>query len=139
MTGNNREAEYACALMIKDGKVLLGRRAHFRAAYPNCWDVIGGKIEKGEAAEQALIRELAEEIAVTPRNPSYFRKIEDTHAGAPVSPIYHFFMVCDWLGGDPIINNHEHSHLAWFTLQQACDLSNLALPEYRDLFRSALS
>lgn len=36
---------YACALIVQDDKILLGRRAHFRATYVNFWDVIGGKIE----------------------------------------------------------------------------------------------
>lgn len=135
MTGNNREAEYACALIIRDDKVLLGRRAHFRAAYPNCWDFIGGKIESGETAEQALIRELGEEIAICPLKPSYFDKIADIHANLENPPVYHFFKVYDWQGGEPTINNHEHSHLEWFTLEQACDLSNLALPEYRPLLQ----
>ena len=139
MTENNRSAEYACALIIKDRKMLLGRRAHFRAAYPNCWDFIGGKIEEGETAEQALTRELGEEIAISPSQPSYFDKIKDIHADDENPPIYHFFKVYDWSGGEPTINNHEHSHLEWFTLEQACDLSNLALPEYRELLRSSLA
>ena len=53
---------------------------------------------------------------------------------------YNFFTVREWDGGAPIINNHEHSHLEWFTHQQACDLSNLALPEaYRNLLSAALA
>ena len=119
--------------------MLLGRRAHFRAAYPNCWDFIGGKIEDGETAEQALTRELGEEIAISPTEPSYFDKISDIHANSESPPTYHFFKVYDWEGGEPTINNHEHSHLEWFTLEQACDLSNLALPEYRTLLRSSLA
>ena len=118
--------------------MLLGRRAHFRASYPNCWDFIGGKIEDDETAEQALTRELGEEIAISPSRPSYFDKIKDIHVDPENPPTYHFFKVYDWTGGEPIINNHEHSHLEWFTLEQACDLSNLALPEYRELLRSAL-
>ena len=102
---NNRSSQYACALIVRDNQVLLGRRAHFRAAYPNCWDFIGGKIE-----------------TISLDQP----------------PVYHFYKVTEWQNGDPHINNHEHAHLAWFTLEQACDLSNLALPEYRNLLRSLL-
>ncbi|EDZ44026.1 MAG: NUDIX domain-containing protein [Rhodobacteraceae bacterium] len=140
MSGRQKAAEYACAIIIKDGKTLLGRRAHFRAAYPNCWDFIGGKIEAGETAEQALIRELGEEIAIIPKNTRYFDKIVDVEARADQPPTYNFFTVREWDGGAPIINNHEHSHLEWFTHQQACDLSNLALPEaYRNLLSAALA
>lgn len=49
---------YACALIVQDNKILLGRRAHFRATYANCWDVIGGKVESGETPKPTLIREL---------------------------------------------------------------------------------
>ena len=137
MSNKARNAHYACALIIRDGKALLGRRAHFRASYPNCWDFIGGKIEKGETPEQALDRELGEEIAIAPLELTYFDKIEDRHIDPDNPPVYHFFRVHQWDGGEPVINNHEHSDLEWFTLQQACDLSNLALPEYRPLLESA--
>ena len=138
MTQYNRTAEYACALIIRDKRILLGRRAGFRAAYPCCWDVIGGKIETGETADDALLRELGEEIAIVPQNPSFFDRLQDTHANPVQPPVYHFYRIWDWQGGEPAINNHEHSHLDWFSLQQACDLSNLALPEYRDLLTRAL-
>ena len=139
MSGRKNAAQYACAILIKGDKTLLGRRAHFRAAYPNCWDFIGGKIEDGETAEKALTRELGEEIAITPTNAAYFDKISDDQADLETPPIYHFFIVSNWSGGAPRINNHEHSHLEWFTLQQALDLSNLALPDpYRALLRAAL-
>ena len=139
MTSNNRQSHYACALILLDGKVLLGKRAPFRAAYPECWDVIGGKIEAGETAAEALSRELGEEIAIRPLAPEPFGQIKDHHANPDDPPTYHFFKVTHWEGGAPIMNNHEHTHLEWFTAEQACDLGNLALPEYRDLLRAALA
>jgi len=52
----------------RDGSalVLLGRRAANREFYPDVWDVLGGHLEPGETSEQALVRELREEISVTP-------------------------------------------------------------------------
>lgn len=138
MIQGSRTSEYACALIEKDGKVLLGRRAHFRSAYPNCWDFIGGRIETGETAEQALMRELGEEIAISPKDISFFDSISDIHIDPENPPTYHVFKIGDWDGGEPSINNHEHSHVEWFTLIQACDLSNLAMPEYRALLQAAL-
>ena len=138
MTSQARAADYACAIILQDNKVLLGRRAHFRAAYPNCWDFIGGRVEVGESHEQALTRELGEELAITPLSPQPFETLIDTQMSAENPPSYHFFIVTDW-SGTPHIANHEHSHLEWFTLQQACDLSNLALPAYRSLLTRALA
>ena len=91
MSANYPTAHYACALIIRDSRALLGRRAHFRGSYPNCWDFIGGKVEDGETPEQALVRELGEEIAISPLEPSYFDKIEDTHINTENPPVYHFF------------------------------------------------
>ena len=138
MPANQRSAEYACALILCKNHVLLGRRAHFRAAYPECWDVIGGKIEMGETPQAALTRELGEEIGITPLQPAYVEQIADLNMDAGHPPIYHFFKVTEWQGGTPKISNHEHSHLNWFSLQQACDLSNLALPQYRELLARVL-
>ena len=138
MLSRPQNAEYACALIMQDGKILLGRRAHFRATYPSCWDVIGGRIEPGETAEQTLARELQEELAITPRHPRACGTLKDPGHAPETAPLYRFFVVDTWDGGTPRLNNHEHSHLAWFTAQQACDLSNLALEEYRTLLHRVL-
>ncbi len=130
---------YACALILRDSRVLLGRRATFRRAYPGCWDVIGGRVEPGETPKQALIRELAEEVAIKPVNPTYAGRIEDRQINPDAPPSYLFFRVRNWSGGEPRMNNHEHSDLEWFTLQQAQDLANLAHPEYRALLASVLT
>jgi 8-oxo-dGTP diphosphatase len=47
-----------------DGAVLLADRPGARA-YTGYWEFPGGKIEPGESIEQALARELAEELAIT--------------------------------------------------------------------------
>lgn len=130
-----RAADYACALIVQDGRVLLGRRAAHRKAYPNCWDVIGGKIEAGESREAALVRELGEEIGIAPVQPEFVETLCDT---AMNDAAYHMFKVTRWTGGAPHMLNHEHSDLEWFSMQKACDLDNLALEAYRELFERVL-
>ncbi len=58
--------DYACAILLRDGLILLGKRSPHRKAYPNCWDVIGGRVEQGETIDAALHRELGEEIGIAP-------------------------------------------------------------------------
>ena len=53
----------AAALIVRDGQVLIGQR---RPDQPMAsqWEFPGGKIEAGESAEQALVRELDEELGI---------------------------------------------------------------------------
>jgi 8-oxo-dGTP diphosphatase len=53
-----------CALIIADGKVLLERHAPADAGTGYLWDIPGGKVEIGETPEQAVVREIREEMGV---------------------------------------------------------------------------
>jgi 8-oxo-dGTP diphosphatase len=53
----------ACALVDADGRVLLARRPPGRPL-AGLWEFPGGKVERGETPEAAVIRELAEELAI---------------------------------------------------------------------------
>ena len=53
-----------CAVIEHDGKVLAGQRSA-ALSFPLQWEFPGGKLEKGETDEQALLREIMEELNVT--------------------------------------------------------------------------
>ncbi|GAB4227549.1 MAG: (deoxy)nucleoside triphosphate pyrophosphohydrolase [Methyloligellaceae bacterium] len=53
----------ACALVDGDGRVLVARRPEGREM-AGLWEFPGGKVEPGEKPEDALIRELAEELGI---------------------------------------------------------------------------
>ena len=55
----------ACALIDPDGRVLIAQRPEGKA-HAGAWEFPGGKVERGETPEQALIRELREELGVEP-------------------------------------------------------------------------
>ena len=57
----------ASVALVRDGKVLLIKRAF--APYQHLWTLPGGRLEPDESIEQCAIREIAEEIGVTIRNP----------------------------------------------------------------------
>jgi ADP-ribose pyrophosphatase YjhB (NUDIX family) len=50
----------ACGLIVRDGKVLLARHS-----YVSGWLLPGGGVARGEPAEQAILREMKEEIGLT--------------------------------------------------------------------------
>jgi 8-oxo-dGTP diphosphatase len=53
----------AAALVDRDGRLLVQQRPE-GLAMAGLWEFPGGKLEPGETPEQALIRELAEELAI---------------------------------------------------------------------------
>ncbi len=53
----------ACALVDADNRVLIAKRPSGRHM-AGLWEFPGGKIEPGERPEDALIRELAEELGI---------------------------------------------------------------------------
>jgi 8-oxo-dGTP diphosphatase len=53
----------ACALIDADGRVLLAKRPPGRPL-AGLWEFPGGKVERGETPEAALIRELEEELSI---------------------------------------------------------------------------
>ncbi|CUK09026.1 8-oxo-dGTP diphosphatase MutT [Shimia thalassica] len=53
----------AVALIDVDGRVLLAQRPEGKSL-AGMWEFPGGKVEQGETPEQALIRELQEELGI---------------------------------------------------------------------------
>ena len=53
--------EVVAALIRKDGRFLAFQRPGYKAR-GHLWEFVGGKVEKGETKEEALIRECREEL-----------------------------------------------------------------------------
>lgn len=97
----------AGVVLAPDGRFLLARRPPGRA-YAGWWEFPGGKIEPGERAEQALARELAEElgIRVVQAYPWLTRVFTYPHATVRL----HFQRVTAWVG-EP--TPREGQELVW--------------------------
>ena len=55
--------EVVAAIIHQDGKILATQRGY--GDFKDGWEFPGGKIEPGETANEAIVREIQEELAVT--------------------------------------------------------------------------
>ena len=111
----------AVVLVDKDGKILITKRPRGKSM-AGLWEFPGGKIEKNETPEKALIRELYEELDI---------EIENSCL-APITfasysyPKFHLLMplfVCrKWKG---IVRSKEGQILKWTKSQ---DLQKFPMP-----------
>jgi 8-oxo-dGTP diphosphatase len=88
--------DVAAAVVLRaDGAFLLGCRPEGKV-YAGYWEFPGGKVEPGEALEDALARELHEELGidVVAAAPWITRVFSYPHATVRL----HFFRVFDWRG-----------------------------------------
>ena len=127
----------AVGVLVRDGRVLIGLRGPHRRLYPDKWDFFGGHCEPGESVEDTLVRELNEELAVTPTAYSPLVVLDDKDPGPRGERRDHLFLVTDWQGPGPRINDEEHTEIGWFTRAEALDL-DLAIDRYREVLHLAL-
>ena len=99
----------ACALIDPDGRVLIAQRPEGKTM-AGLWEFPGGKVDPGERPEDALIRELKEELGIVVKEaclaPLTFAShtYEDFHL---LMPLY----VCRrWEGN---VTARHHTRLAW--------------------------
>lgn len=113
----------AFGLLVRDGRVLLGHRHPARSLYPDVWDLPGGHIEPGETPEEALQREVREEVGV---EVTRFVELEfpDLFPAAET----HVFVVEAWHGEPINLAPDEHDQLAWVS---AAELDDLTLADPR--------
>ncbi len=56
--------DVVAALVVEDGRFMICQRPAHKAR-GLLWEFVGGKVERGETREQALVRECREELGVT--------------------------------------------------------------------------
>lgn len=105
----------AAALILREGRFLICRRPMHKAR-GGLWEFPGGKLEPGESAEQALIRECREElgIEVTP-GPVYMGLTHEY----PDLTVELILLQVDEFAGTPLLL--EHSELRWISVEEIGD------------------
>lgn len=119
-------------------RVLLGKRAADRAFYPDVWDVLGGHCEPGEPPERTLVREVEEEVGVTPTAWQLLDEFREPLHDRDEMLVLHLYVVTAWAGTPHNRLPEEHAAISWFAVEDACRLA-LAHPQYPTLFRRLIS
>lgn len=91
------------AAIIRDGNQIFATQRGY-GAYKDWWEFPGGKIESGETPEEALIREIREELTATISVDQFLVTVECDY------PEFHLSMDCFWcslVGGNLKLLEHE--------------------------------
>ena len=125
----------AGALVASDGRVLMHRR-RLGAEHGGLWEFPGGKVETGESPEQALVRELEEELGVRV-DPDAIAPVQfasDPGKGVDGSrALVILLYICRTWNGEP--QCLEGESIGWFA---PSELAGLAMPPLDIPLASAL-
>ncbi|MBA3519778.1 MAG: 8-oxo-dGTP diphosphatase MutT [Rhizobiales bacterium] len=115
----------ACALIDADKRVLITQRPEGKPM-AGLWEFPGGKVEEGETPEDAVIRELLEELAISVTKPCLAPLTFASHD----YPDFHILMplfVCRRWEGVPV--PREAQRLRWVRASRLRDFSMPAADE----------
>lgn len=110
----------SAGLIKKDNLILVGQRPE-NHTLAGLWEFPGGKIELGETPEQALARELQEELGIEAEVGEL--KIACTHSYSDVGIIILFYEILFWKG-EP--KTKHHLNLKWVT---PAELPQMKIPD----------
>ena len=101
----------ASGIILQDQKILLLQRTNYSQNYPGFWGCPGGRAEKGETAQQNVIREVKEECNLD------FTPTSILKTGVWQDRNYYRFLG-NW-SGEIKIQELEVSNYNWFTYREA--------------------
>jgi 8-oxo-dGTP diphosphatase len=121
-TENKKIVEVSAAVLQRpDGSFLLAQRPADKI-WAGYWEFPGGKIEPGETAHHALVRELREELGIEVQTayPWLTRVFTYPHATVRLN----FFRVSEWSGE---LHPHEGQQFAWQASPTPALMEHLAI------------
>ena len=105
-----------CALIKKDNKVLIAKRATGDSNVYGKWEFPGGKVEKDETEKHAIEREIKEEFEMDIKA---IRFITNNVCEYPTRTIDLRLYECEYLSGE--FKLHDHLEYAWVDVDKLLD------------------
>ncbi len=100
------------ALIVRDGKLLIARRPAGKHMAGR-WEFPGGKLERGESPEQAVEREICEELAVSVRAGRIYQAIAYSY---PEKDVLLLFYAAALVSGEP--RPVEEAEIRWVAVEE---------------------
>lgn len=88
----------AAGIILRDGRILVGQRPK-GGRHSLKWEFPGGKVEPGESPQEALVRELIEELRIHAKIGPELARYE--HEYATGSRVHLLFFAVNEFGGEP--------------------------------------
>ncbi len=128
-------------IILSPDKILLFHRDNIPTIRsPDCWQLVGGGIEEGEAPEQGLVREVQEEVSYDLRE---FKLITKTK-GSQGEDVWVYVAFVD-KDEEPkfILGLGEGQEIGWFTIDEALAIkltpgTKILLTKYRELIEEMM-
>ena len=103
-----KELYVVAAIIKKDNKILATQRGY--GEFEGLWEFPGGKIEEGETKEEALIREIKEELNADIKDDEFALDLEWQY------PNFYLYMSCFMCSLESDIELLEHMGAKWLSL-----------------------
>ena len=109
----NENIKVVAGLILQNNKLLICQRPKFKD-HPLKWEFPGGKIKKNETSEDALIREINEELSINIFNYNELISYNFNYSDLGKAVFINFYLIKNFTG--KILNNF-HNQLKWIEIK----------------------
>lgn len=112
----SRIEAHVAGICIKDDSVLVAKRSPDRKIYPGLWECGGGQVKPGENFEEAITRQMKEELGIDVKPLHVFRTYEISVPELEQQKIPGIKFACSLLGyirGEGPTISEEHTEYRW--------------------------
>ncbi len=117
-----KSIEVVAAVIVRDGKIFATQRGY--GEWKDWWEFPGGKMEPGESAREALVREIREELDAEIEVGDLIETVEWDY------PAFHLTLHCYWC---TLVSREmtlvEHESAAWLDAASLFDVKWLPADE----------